>query len=373
MSFNGNRLRIGRLFHGWNQRELAEKVAVSHTAIALFEKGMKSPKPEVQAALSVVLKVDAAFFALPDLEEFREDESNFRRRIAATELQRRQVLAHASLFAEVVRHFQREVEIVPKFGIPEIVPASLDDVDRVADETRRQFGIPLDVPIESVARILELAGVLLVAVDSKTAERIDAFSRYGTTNVVVLNTEKESPSRTLFDEAHELGHGVMHRAGRALTLDQRETEANRFAGAFLLPRDAFTADMMGVQPGEWAYLFEMKRHWGASIKAILYRAYQLGLMNAADFRTRMRYYSYRKWNSGEPEEPARDQPQLFAKMFAEYRACTGQDAGDVARDLGWSGDLFAAVTGIPAPPEDRSGVISLSDYRDRSPPDDPTK
>ena len=370
MTFNGNRLRIGRVFQGWTQRELGERVAVSHSAIAFFEKGLKSPKREVQDALSVVLEVEHDFFFLPDIEEeFREEEANFRRRIAATDRQRKQILAHGSLFGTLARYLQREVTI-PTFHVPEIIPASVADVDRVADETRLYFGLPLDVPIGSVSRILDRAGVLVLTVDLETANRIDAFSRYGSTaeatSIVVINTEKESPSRTLMDQAHELGHGVMHRSRRGLPLDQREDEANRFAGAFLMPRAAFTRDMMGVKPKEWAYLFEMKRHWGASIKAILYRAYELGLMDAADYRTRMGYYSFRKWNDGEPEEPARDQPGLFSAMLAKYCEDYGKSIADISKDLGWTVDLFGKVTGVWMNEMAPSGVLSLADYRERT-------
>lgn len=365
MSFNGNRLRMARVFRGLNQRQLAEGASVSPSAIAFFEKGVKSPKDEVRDALAVVLKVDQDFFSRPDFEEYREETANFRRRIAASDRQRKQVLAHASLFADLARYLQREVSI-PAFSLPEFVPASIDDVDLIADKVRSHFGIPVDVPIGSVTRLLERAGVLLLSVDLETAERIDALSCYGTTSVVVLNTEKDSPSRTLFEAAHEMGHGVMHRSNRFLTLDQREAEANRFAGALLLPRAAFTTEMLAVRDGDWAQLFEIKRHWGASIKAILYRAYQLQLMDAAEYRKRMKFYSYRGWNRGEPEEPQRETPTLFARMFKTYLDSTKQSTQDVARALGWSPDMFNSVTGMPAVTAPPTGVVSLSDYRSRS-------
>lgn len=363
MTFNGNRLRLGRLFQDWTQRELAERVAVSHAAIAFFEKGLKVPRGNVLDALAVVLKVQPEFFSGPDIDEFRDEETNFRRRIAASERQRKQVLAHGSLFATLAQHLQQEVSI-PALGLPSITPRDLDDVDRVADDVRRHFGIPLDVPLGSVARLLENAGVLLLAVDMETAKRIDAFSRYGTTSVVVLNTEKDSASRTLFEEAHELAHGVMHRSGRVLSLDQREAEANRFAGALLLPRAAFSRDAIGIKPGDWTYLFEMKRHWGPSVKAILYRAYQLGFVDAADFRTRMRYYSYRGWNDGEPDEPERDEPRLFSKLLTAYCDETSKTYHDIASDLAWTDDLFSRVTGIQVP-GDTAGIISLTDFRSK--------
>jgi IrrE N-terminal-like domain len=150
-----------------------------------------------------------------------------------------------------------------------------------------------------------------------------------------------------------------------VTSSAYEDEANRFAGAFLLPRAAFTRDMMGVKPKEWAYLFEMKRHWGASVKAILYRAYELGLIDAADYRTRMGYYSFRKWNSGEPEEPARDQPGLFSSMLAKYCEDYGKSIADISKDLGWTVGLFGKITGVRTREKTPSSVLSLADYRDR--------
>jgi hypothetical protein len=106
----------------------------------------------------------------------------------------------------------------------------------------------------------------------------------------------------------------------------------------------------------------MKRHWGPSVKAIIYRAYQLGLMDAADFRTRMRYYSYRGWNDGEPDEPARDEPRLFAKLLSAYCDETSKSYHDIASDLQWTDELFSRVTGIPIA-GDTAGVISLTDFR----------
>ena len=55
--------------------------------------------------------------------------------------------------------------------------------------------------------------------------------------VVVLGADKGQSDRSPFDAAHELGHLVLHRPEHAGTREV-ETQAHRFAAAFLMPADA---------------------------------------------------------------------------------------------------------------------------------------
>ena len=60
-----------------------------------------------------------------------------------------------------------------------------------------------------------------------------------------MASEKEAGIRIRFDAAHELAHLVLHRwieqaeLADPKTLKRIEAEADRFAGAFLLPRKSF--------------------------------------------------------------------------------------------------------------------------------------
>lgn len=360
--FNGARLRIGRLFHGFTQRELAERVAVSNGLIAQYEKGEKEPKRDVLDALCSVLLVERDYF-LGDTDEFREEESNFRRRIRAPEKLKRQVLARASMFGMAVRHLSRFGKL-PTFDYPNMPAGDEDDVERVAEFCRAHWNLGVDAPIGDMARVIENAGAVILSIDLKTAERVDAFSRFGDISVVVLNSEKDSPSRTLFDMAHEVGHGVMHQENRGLTLDAREIQAHRFAGAFLMPREAFTADFLANRAEGWEGLLDMKRHWRASLQAILFRARHLKLIDAAEHRIRMRILSAWGWRTSEPDEPTVDRPTLFGKALERARQDFGKTPSDLARELAWQPELFESVTGVTVPAlYSGAKVISLVERR----------
>jgi Zn-dependent peptidase ImmA (M78 family)/transcriptional regulator with XRE-family HTH domain len=360
--FNATRLRIARLFHGMTQRELADRVAVSNGQLAAFESGGKEPKDDVLDALCSVLLVKPAYFG-GQADEFREDEANFRRRISAPERLKRQVLARGSLFGMVVEHLSRLGKF-PAYNFPTHTIETMADVEVAAEQCRLHWNLTLDAPIGDMARVVENAGVVILAIDLQTAERVDAFSRFGETSVIVLNLQKHSASRTLWDMAHETAHGVLHQHARGVPLEQREAEADRFAGAFLLPRDAFAADFTACRAMGWDGLLDLKRHWRTSVQAILVRARQLELIDAAEYRTRFRTLSGWGWRTSEPDEPTLDMPSLFNKALERAHKDYGTTAADLAETLGWRIELFTSVTGVqPAGPRIDPNIISLTERR----------
>ena len=91
--------------------------------------------------------------------------------------------------------------------------------------------------------------------------------------------------RLRFDLAHECGHLVMH---QGVETGDRETEiqAHRFASAFLLPTTAFVTEFpRRAHYLDWPGLYTLKRRWGVSVRAIVRRAYDLGMIDAAQYRT----------------------------------------------------------------------------------------
>jgi Zn-dependent peptidase ImmA (M78 family)/transcriptional regulator with XRE-family HTH domain len=362
VNFNGDRLRIGRLFSDLTQSQLAAKVAVSQALIAEYERENKQPKGDILEALAVVLSVEPDFFFERDEDEFHEDECNFRRRLTAPERLKRKVLAQATLFGVVVRRLNRYVQF-PAFDVPSITVQSFEDIERAAEKCRAHWGLGQDTPIANMSRVLENAGVVLTQPGVEIATQVDAFSRFGDISVVVLNTAKGNPSRAFFDTAHEAGHGVMHQTEKAGSLDKREDQADYFAGAFLLPRKAFAREFWHGR--EWSHLFDLKRRWGTSLQAILVRAYQLGLIDAAEYRTRFRYISKRGWRTMEPEEPEPETPELFRIALDQFTMDTGRSVADLSRELHWSPSLFRAVTGVDIGPIASDSVTSLSEYRGR--------
>jgi Zn-dependent peptidase ImmA (M78 family)/transcriptional regulator with XRE-family HTH domain len=358
VTFSGARLRIGRVFHGYTQRELAGQIAVSNGLIAAFEKGLKQPKHDILDALCAVLEVEPDYFSRPVTDEFLESQSNFRKRISASDRLKKQVLARASMFGMAVQHLQNFGNF-PTLNFPSMPARSLEEIEGIAEQCRLHWGLGIDAPIGDMARVIENAGAVILSLDLQTAEKVDAFSRFGDISVVVLNSQKNSPSRTLFDMSHEVGHGVLHQSGRDMPLQQRETEADYFAGAFLMPRAAFAADFTASHTSDWDGLLDMKTYWRASIQAILRRAYQLRLIDAAEYRSRFRTLGGWGWRTAEPNEPSVDEPSLFRKALARAFSDYGKTPSALARELGWTPTLFEKATGIPVPVRVVGRVLSL--------------
>ena len=87
-----------------------------------------------------------------------------------------------------------------------------------------------------------------------------------------------------FDIAHECGHLIMHQ-GKITGDKETETEANRFASAFLLPRAAFISEFpRATVRFNWSAIYDMKLRWKVSVAAIIRRAFDLGIIDAAAYR-----------------------------------------------------------------------------------------
>ena len=123
--------------------------------------------------------------------------------------------------------------------------------------------------------------------------------------IIVLSIGKKGKARINFDLAHELGHILLHpwtEDIETLSNDEfkeRERQANKFASSFLLPKEPFINDCSRY-PTELKYYLGMKRKWGVSIQAMIYRACDLGLITNNQFQYLMRQISSKGWRKKEP-------------------------------------------------------------------------
>lgn len=364
LAFQGSNVRVARLFRAMSQEELARLVVASPSAIGQMEHGRR-PSRLLGDAVALALGFEPDFFYVPLEDEFTDKNCNFRRQASATEKLRKRVLARGTLFASVVRWLQQHLAL-PRLNVPRITVASAEDIERAAEQCRVLWGLGTDLPIKHMGRVLEHAGVMVTRLDAES-EKLDAFSRRGEdggVTVAVLNTLRSSPSRTRFDLAHELGHLVMH-ADHRLPRKTREAEAHRFASAFLLPRPAFSREFWSGGGVDWGLMLELKLRWKVSLQAMLYRAYDLALIDALEFRRAYKALSFRRWVQSEPEEPAPERPELFRHAMATVREKKGMEHSEIAKELHWATKTFEDVTeygpgdAAYAPPDD---VVSLEVY-----------
>lgn len=282
--FYGDKLRLARLLAGLSLDELGGLVAASRQFIHQLETGAKEPTNEMRDALAAALAVTSAFFAMPATNPVREEDCHFRRLASAPRALIAQAVARGTALEALVDALEGQVRM-PIVDFPEEArPASLDAVERIAENARQHWGLGLDGPITSMMRVVENAGAVVVHFDDLT-DRIDALSMARRRPIIVRSTAKLAGARLRFDLAHEAAHLIMHQGivtGDSVT----EGEAHRFASAFLIPRIAFAREFpRSRRTLDWNALFAMKLRWKVSVRAIARRAFDLGLIDAAQYRT----------------------------------------------------------------------------------------
>ena len=367
MGFAGERLRLLRRFFNLTQRELGQRVGSPASAINAYERGLREPKGLVLDALGAALQARPAFFfsSVRD-DEFQENETNFRSLVSTPERVRRHVLAHTTLFGVLLEYLGTVIKLpTPKF--PAISITGPDDIEHAAEACRVEWGVGVDAPIANVTHMMELAGVVITTIHTDVGNKVDAFSRYGRTNLIVLNPAKGSATRLRMDVVHEAGHGALHRGGQPSSIPEREEQAKQFGSALLMPRAAFAREFWSLgRSRSWEQLFALKARWGASVSAIVVRSFQLGLIDAAEYRRRYKYIAKSGWLRGnEPSEPLREEPQWFTLAFDKFQSTTGKSAKTIADELGWTPDLFTSISGIDASPVENANVTSFAEFRQR--------
>lgn len=202
--------------------------------------------------------------------------------------------------------------LFPAFeAIPEVVLDVSDPVERAeqaAQHVRQQWHIP-DGPLEHVVRLIERHGIVVCRVPLLTKD-VDAFSwAAGPRPLVLLGADKGVYERSRLDAAHELGHMLMHANDPEPAQPALERQAQRFAGALILPAAQLRAEWPGSRLN-WGELLRLKARWGISLAAILYRARELDLLSHTTYTNAMKYLSRKGWRVREPgtrhspEEPS---------------------------------------------------------------------
>jgi len=281
-TFYGQRLRTARNFQGLSLEDVGEKVGATRQYLQQIEtNATKQPTQEMVHALASVLLVRADFFFRPEVYTVTDDQCHFRKLHTTPISIKNQALAYGTLFDELIENMDQVVRF-PRVNFPQIAPRSFEEIEEIAVKCRQHWKLGIAGPIKNMVRVAENAGALITHF-SAVSEKVDAFSMQRKRPLIIRNDAKPSACRQRFDIAHECGHIVMH-TGIQTGDKKTEDEANRFASALLLPTDSFLKEFPRKVRLSWAALYEMKLRWKVSVSAIVRRAYDLGLLDAAQYR-----------------------------------------------------------------------------------------
>jgi Zn-dependent peptidase ImmA (M78 family)/DNA-binding XRE family transcriptional regulator len=340
--FEPTRLTLARELRKCTKAELASRVGKTPSAVSQFESGRIRPDGATVAALALALDVPVVFFTFSvPAGVMSVDECHFRSLRSASQRDRRSLLARGTLLCDLADQLEDYVEI-PTERVPRIdrEVETKEDIERVADEVRRHWGLGLG-PISNVVWLLERNGIIVSYIPSDCAEA-DAFSGWRRTRkhvrpFIFLTDLKGAPCRSRFDAAHELGHLVMHVDAHPGSPDL-EQQANQFASALLMPREAFGRE--APRWLHWDLIWELKRRWRVSARAILFRAHDLGLLSDASYRRGFVYLN-QQFSEGEPHEPEREQPLLLREALRVAK--DDVDLGLLAERIGFRAHHLAEL------------------------------
>ena len=323
--FSGDRLRSAREARGLSGAALAELVDVSRSAISQYERGIQTPSPKVVQEISDKLNLPPKYFmSTPPMVD--QTPVFYRSFSAALKTARTKSERKLEWLHEIVWKLEQQLEFpavnLPSFDLPDdVLQLSLDDIEDFAKQTRRFWQLG-DGPISSLVQLLENNGVI-VARQFLDSLKLDAFSNWNGASkrpFVVLGSDKGSAVRSRFDAAHELAHLVLHRGFSEKDLKnttrfrQMERQADRFAGALLLPSVTFLSEVFAFTPEA---LLTLKERWGASVGLMVKRSSDLGAISEETTRKLWMRISKRGWRKKEPlDDTLRpENPKLLSKCF----------------------------------------------------------
>jgi Zn-dependent peptidase ImmA (M78 family)/transcriptional regulator with XRE-family HTH domain len=353
--FDAARLTQARALAGMTKKKLAEHIGVTAAAIGQYEAGSSRPRPDLLPRLATTLNVPMAFF-LGGRPHGRLDASmaHFRSLRSMRVYQRSKAIAYTEQVWELAYALEKHVQLpwidLPGFSGGEVSSGAALPADPVAAARalREQWQLG-DGPVTHLVRRMEARGIIVVTptADPDT-EVVDAFSTSRLPRPIVVLTPNRADDvyRHRFSAAHELGHLVLH--GDTMPGDsQQEREANVFAAEFLTPRHAILPCLPAR--ADLGRLAGLQRIWGVSVKSLLYRCREVGLLSdSAASRAYQRLETLRYQPGFRPEPVLAylgEQSSMLARGF-ELASDSGLTLPELAKELSWHLEHLRAMLGV---------------------------
>ncbi|MBL8510587.1 MAG: ImmA/IrrE family metallo-endopeptidase [Betaproteobacteria bacterium] len=373
-NFDGNNLRLARLANNLSLADIGDVVDKSKQFIQRLEAGRDMPTDDLAKKLANLLKVEVGFFCQSPGHSLPDRAYHFRKLIGTKVADRQSAIAKGELFRRVVSLIDSRLKL-PAFNFPEYDISTPLAAERAAEQCRAYWGLGIG-PIANMIRVIENAGGVVTSFE-ETGRGIDALSIASARPIVVMNSNEVSACRARFGYAHEIGHFIGHE-GQQTGDKGLEAEANRFAGAFLMPRSTFCKEFPKLRGGtqiNWLALAELKFRWGVSKAAMLYRARQLELITEDQYRRAIIGRLFAKGERNEEDEDraiAHEQPELLLNAMRAMQNRLHISINDVARAVYMTKDLLIKIApqiseldSLAKKQNHSSKVFSLSEYRSK--------
>ena len=304
---DGGRLNRLRTARGTTQADLATRVNVPMSVFNRIENNSLPIDDELVVRIAHVLDCATDFLSHP-VPESLYSRPWLRAYADAPKKTVDQHVADTLVALEVFAKLKlrRIPERLPLFDGD---PNSDDDIEDFASDVRLAADVDPSGAVRNVTRAAERLGCIVLPLDSELGKHLGMSMIVDGTPVLRASRPAGDGGipgdRQRFTVAHELGHVTMHATypppitAEAATLVEKQ--AHRFAGAFLLPGDAFLEDLNNAGGRvTLSTLAKLKVKWGVAIKAMVVRLHNLHRIDADQARSLYKQVSARNWNKREP-------------------------------------------------------------------------
>lgn len=312
----GNRIQRARKALGLSLRDMGEKVALSHAAIKKYEDNEVAPSSEILIKLAKALHVRVEYFFRP--EHFTLKNIQYRKHANMPQRHLEEITA------KIIDQVERRVELENLFPTPLAQPFTMknlpkvinhiDEIEALAEHVRNQWNLGAD-SIPDLIDIFEERGIKVFEIPHGLYPKLDGlYAKVNEMPVIVISDQRPG-DRQRFTLAHELGHLLLdNRLASELDI---ENCCNRFAGAFLLPKQSLI-NILGehrnsLEPHELSLL---KQAFGISMTSILHRAEETGIISNTLYRQLRAEFNKHGWSKKEPgEKYPKEKTHMFEKMI----------------------------------------------------------
>jgi len=307
---NASRLKAIRVARGLTLDQLSDAMGgvVTKQALSKYERGASVPSPRVLIALARALRVKAIDLATDSAAKVRV--LAFRKRSAFSKAAQQTIEGRVGLDLERRTELQELVGQrcggdVPLRAFP---VSTLDDVESAAEALRDRWSLGRD-PLDKMVDVLEDHCFHVMGVDAP--EQFDGMSAVAEIDgepvaVAVVSRNGVCRERQRLSLGHELGHLVMAPQDQV----DEEKAAYRFGSAFLAPRETLLREVGSRRTDiTSAELLILKRRFGMSVGALVYRLHDLNVLSDRYHQEWWRYINKMGWRKSEPEETPAEEPQ----------------------------------------------------------------
>lgn len=309
---NGKSIKLARESRGLSQCKLSELLGVTQATLSRFEKGVLTVAPEFVSTIAQALNYPASFFE-KDIRIAGETSLFYRKRASMTVRDLSILESKISILSKSIDEMLESIDI-PELRIPSVEPTVDNSPQEIAYKIRNYLGVPAG-PIDNIVSLLEKNGVIVMFLDVDDMDKFDGLTMFTTNQAPVIWINRNIPNdRKRFSLAHELGHLVMHLRSENLEKpeDQKEIEANEFAGEFLMPESQCREDLHNLK---YKDLGMKKYYWKVSKAAIIYRAKELKCIS--EQTSRYLYVTLGRYGERKTEsvQVTIDSPKIVNRMF----------------------------------------------------------